>query len=254
MTLDKVQNIMETDRICILLPTFHNEGTIVDVVRRCLVFTPNVIVVIDGEPKSTEETLKESNIQEIIVISYLENKGKGFALKKGFLEAHNRGFSFVITLDADGQHYPEDIPLFVEKHYLHPNAFIVGARKLPIELTKRGSRFANRLSNFWFHFQTGLKLTDTQCGYRLYPLAMLQSKWIITSRYESELELLVYSAWQGSEIIEIPINVYYPPKEDRVSHFRPIWDFMRITLLNIILTTGALCYFLPVRIIRKRRS
>lgn len=252
MSIGEVMNIMTKDRICILLPTFHNEDTIVDVVRRCLVFTKDIIVVIDGEPEQTENLIVESKLH-VNLISYKKNAGKGAALKRGFAEAIRKGFHYAITLDTDGQHYPEDIPQFIECHRLHPEAFISGCRTLPIDKMAEGSTFANRLSNFWFHFQTGLKLTDTQCGYRLYPLEELNSNWIITSRYESELEMLVYSAWHGTEIIEVPIKVYYPPAEERNSHFRPFRDFMRITLLNIILTVVAVVYYLSLRLIRKHR-
>ena len=85
----------------------------------------------------------------------------------------------------------------------------------------------------------------------MYPLSMLNAGWVITSRYESELELLVYSAWKGVKLVPIPIRVYYPPQGERVSNFRPFQDFMRITLLNIVLTTGALCYYLPLQMIRR---
>ncbi len=188
------------------------------------------------------------------MVEFKKNRGKGDALKAGFAKAIQMGYEYAITLDADGQHFPEDLPLFIQAFEQHPGALIVGARELNPDNMRRGSNFANKFSNFWYYFQTGLRLEDTQCGYRLYPLSMLDAGWIVTSRYESELEFLVYAAWHGVEVTSIPIRVYYPHRSERVSSFRPFWDFMRITLLNIVLTTGAVCYYLPARVIRKLRK
>jgi len=98
--------------------------------------------------------------------------------------------------------------------------------------------------------QTGIPLEDTQSGYRVYPLEKINLKWPITPRYEAELELLVFSAWRGVPVVSVPVRVYYPPEGERVSHFRPFWDFFRITVLNSVLTFGALLYYLPVKLMR----
>ena len=98
--------------------------------------------------------------------------------------------------------------------------------------------------------QTGRKLSDTQTGYRLYPLKRLHGLSLLTSRYEAELELLVFASWHGVELVEIPIDVYYPPKEERVSHFRPGKDFARISVLNTVLCFLAVVYGLPLRLWR----
>lgn len=109
----------------------------------------------------------------------------------------------------------------------------------------RGNTFANRFSNFWFRLQTGIDLQDTQSGYRLYPLGALRGLGLITSRYEAELELLVFAAWAGTPIISVPVKVYYPPADERVSHFRPVYDFVRISILNTVLCVLALVYGYP---------
>jgi glycosyltransferase involved in cell wall biosynthesis len=162
------------------------------------------------------------------------------------------GFEYAITIDSDGQHYPEDIPLFIEAFLKHRGAFLVGVRDFGEENMPGKNNFANKFSNFWFYFQTGISLPDTQCGYRMYPLSMLDANWHVTSRYESELEFLVYSAWKGKKLVTVPIQVFYPEEGKRISSFRPFWDFLRITILNIVLTTGAVFYYQPARLIRKR--
>ena len=230
--------------ICALIPTYNNAGTIVDVVRRTCAQLGNVIVAVDG---STDETLTLLQASDLpcTIISWAKNRGKGYALKRGFDKALELGFDYVITLDGDGQHFPEDIPALIDKQRLHRGSIIVGARQNPQGQESKAA-FANRFSNFWFRVQTGLRLGDTQSGFRMYPLHKIGYRWL-TRRYESELELLVFAAWRNVPIYEVPVRVYYPPKEERVSHFKPAYDFTRISLLNCVLCVLALVYGLPSR-------
>ena len=181
------------------------------------------------------------------MIDYGQNRGKGYALKQGFKKAKQMGFDYALTIDSDGQHFPEDIPLFVEALEQHPGALIVGSRNLNQENMPGGNTFANKFSNFWFKIQTGIDLPDTQTGYRLYPLRWLPH--IFSARYEAELSLLVFSAWRGIDLVPIKVNVFYP--EDRVTHFRPFWDFFRISVLNTILCLVSFVYGWPSRLIHK---
>ncbi|MBR3565602.1 MAG: glycosyltransferase [Paludibacteraceae bacterium] len=228
--------------LCCVIPTYNNATTIVDVVKRCLRQTQHVIVVNDG---STDNTLALLHpfLKRIELVTYEQNIGKGGALKAGFLRAKELGYRYALTLDADGQHYPEDIPLLIEKVRYKPDAIIIGER--PTRGQTRSSRFANQFSNFWFCVQTATHLNDTQTGMRIYPLHRLPNLNLLTARYESELELLVWSAWRGTQIIPVPIRVYYPPQEQRVSHFKPAKDFTRISVFNTIMCFGALLYGYP---------
>ena len=228
-------------KLCAIIPTYNNATTVVSVIEGVYRYCKEIIVVTDGCTDATEENLKHCE-SPFVLVSYAKNRGKGYALTKGFEEARKRGFTHAITIDADGQHFPEDIPSFVEKGELHPEAFIVGNRNLNEKNMPRGNTFANKFSNFWFQLQTGVDLGDTQSGFRLYPLQRLHGLRYITSRYEAELELLVYASWRGEEILSVPVRVYYPPAEERVSHFRPFKDFMRITMLNCVLCIGAIFY------------
>jgi len=234
------------------MPTYNNDGTLRDVVERVLRFCTDVIVVNDGCTDTSDEILASFE-DKITVVDYGKNRGKGYALKKGFEKAKELGYDFVITLDSDGQHYPEDIPLFINALEQHPNALIVGSRNFNEENMPGKNTFANKFSNFWFKIQTWVKLPDTQTGYRLYPLKNLPNLCLLTSRYEAELELLVGAAWRGVDLIPIKINVYYPKAEERVTHFRPFWDFLRISVLNTFLCILAVLYGLPSRLIRRAR-
>ena len=234
------------------MPTYNNGSTLRDVVERTLTFCQDVIVVNDGCTDTSVEILASFG-KKITVIDYGKNRGKGYALKKGLEKAWELNFYYAITIDSDGQHYPEDIPLFINVLQQHPNALIVGSRNLNQENMPGGNTFANKFSNFWFKIQTGVYLPDTQTGYRLYPLKNLPNLAFLTSRYEAELELLVGAAWRGTDLLPIKINVFYPKAEERVTHFRPFWDFFRISVLNTGLCFVAVFYGLPSRFIRRRR-
>lgn len=249
-TILQQRKLLKDRGVCVVIPTYNNVGTIVDVVSRTKAQCDDVIVVCDGANDGTLELLQE--IENITIVAHEKNKGKGAALKSGFRKALAMGFSYAITLDADGQHFPEDISILLKANIGHPGALLVGERK-DLEKMERskGSKFANKFSNFWFFVQTGKNLKDTQTGYRLYPLKKLHGLNFLTSRYEAELELLVFSRWHGVEIQSIPVNVYYPSKEDRVSHFRPALDFTRITILNTFLCLLTIIYALPLLIVRK---
>lgn len=246
------QTQVQRMKICTVMPTYNNGGTLRDVVERVLAFCPDLIVVNDGCTDGSTELLAAFG-ERITVVDYGRNRGKGYALKQGLRKARAMGFDYALTIDSDGQHFPEDIPLFVKALEEHPGALIVGSRNLNQENMPGKNTFANKFSNFWFKIQTFVSLPDTQTGYRLYPLNDLPCLALLTSRYEAELELLVGAAWRGVDLIPIKINVFYPKAEERVTHFRPFWDFFRISVLNTVFCVVALFYGLPSRFIRKAR-
>lgn len=235
---------MQSHRICVIVPTFNNDCTIRRVISDLLNYSSDIIVVNDGSTDSTDKILEEFSTS-IHIVTLDNNQGKGAALKHGFRRALELGYSYAITIDSDGQHYPSDIPLFVRAIVENPGALIVGQRNLKDVDINGKSAFANKFSNFWFTVQTGIKLKDTQTGYRAYPLKSINGINFLTNRYEAELELLVLLAWKGVKIVSIPISVYYPPQAERVSHFKPALDFTRISILNTILCFGCLLYGFP---------
>ncbi len=197
-----------------------------------------------GFPVASALSLAEGK-PSLSVITHSVNKGKGVALKTGFQEAQRLGYQYVVTLDADGQHHPEDVPLLLAQK--GEKTLVVGSRS--IRGKDGGSSFANKFSNFWFTLYTWIRLPDTQTGYRLYPLRELPSLRLLSARYEAELTLLVFSAWKGLKLVPVPVQVEYP--EDRVTHFRPGKDFTRISILNTLLLFVALLYGYPRTLFRK---
>ena len=131
------KRLLRARGICVIIPTFNNEKTIGEVVKETLCFCDDVIVVNDGCTDSTAQIIGE--IDNITVVAYSQNRGKGYALQQGFRKALAMGFAYAITLDADGQHKPEDIPLFLKANQEHPGALIVGARPLQGVERSKGS-------------------------------------------------------------------------------------------------------------------
>lgn len=235
---------MNREKICVIVPTYNNSGTIADVLSRIYKITQNIIVVNDGSNDNTKYILQNIGFS-LTIVEYEQNRGKGYALKCGFRKALSMGFRNAITIDSDGQHFPEDIPILVDAYRENPGALVIGVRNLSQDNMPGSNTFANKFSNFWFCVQTLVKLKDTQSGYRLYPVSRIKTSWIFTSRYEAELELLVFAAWHGIDIRQVDVRVYYPSPEERVTHFRPGYDFFRISILNTLLCMGALFYYLP---------
>jgi glycosyltransferase involved in cell wall biosynthesis len=233
---------------CVIIPTYNNDRTLENVILGVLNFTDQVIIINDGSTDKTAEILAKFNRLDIISIG--KNKGKGYAIKTGFRKAAGLGYHYAITIDSDGQHLPEDLPVLLDKSVEEPDAIIIGARNLDQDGIPGGTSFGNRFSNFWTWVETGHKLPDTQSGYRLYPVYRLKHTKYFTRRFEFEIEVLVKAAWKGIRLTSAPVRVVYPKKGERVSHFRPFTDFARISLLNTCLTLLALLFFRPWMIIR----
>ena len=240
---------------CVIIPTYNNDATLANVIEGVLEYTDNVLVVNDGSTDSTSEILKKySNIE---IISYGQNVGKGWAMRKGFDYAREKDYRYAITIDSDGQHLPKDLPVFLEKIEKEPDSLIVGARNMEQDSIPGKSSFGHKFSNFWYRFETGINLPDTQSGYRLYPLEKIKDIHSFTKKYEYEVEIIVKAAWKGINVISCPIHVYYATGDERVTHFRPFQDFSRVSLLNTWLVFLALVWYRPVlffRDIKKKTS
>lgn len=244
------QNLLGSTSFCVIVPTYNNQKTLKKVLDSVLDYTQNVIIVNDGATDETATILKQ--YPQCTQIHHPKNLGKGRALRNGFRKAIELNFEYAITIDSDGQHFASDIPGFIEEIQKQPNALLIGSRNMTQENVPKKSSFGNKFSNFWFKFETGIVLEDTQSGFRLYPLKLIP-KQFYTNKFEFEIEVIVRSAWKGIIVKNIPIQVLYDPAE-RVSHFRPFRDFTRISILNTVLVTNALLYIKPRDFFRKAKK
>ncbi len=236
---------------CIIIPTYNNARTLKRVLEEVLVYSgpDRTIVINDGATDDTAGIL-EGYKGKIILLENGRNRGKGYSLRRGFREAIERGFENAITIDSDGQHFADDIPVFVEASSRQPGSLVMGSRNMDQEGIPGRSSFGNKFSSFWFWFHTGIKLPDTQTGYRLYPLAPLKTMRLATEKFETEIEVIVKMAWRDVRFVSVPVRVKYDPDE-RVSHFRPFRDFSRISVLNTWFFLLTLAWYLPRRLLKR---
>ncbi len=245
-------NTFRSLKCCVIIPTYNNHKTLERVIDGVLKYTDSIIIVNDGSTDSTPQILQQ--YPQLTQIHQPVNKGKGIALQTGFKAAKAEGYEYAITIDSDGQHFPDDLPVFISEIEREGEALLIGSRNMEQEGVPKKSSFGNKFSNFWFWFETGIKLTDTQSGYRLYPLNKIPEKYF-TNKFEFEIEVIVRTAWKGVCVKNVPVKVLYDMNE-RVSHFRPFKDFTRISILNTFLVIISLLYIKPRNFIRsfKKKS
>ena len=224
--------------ICVVIPVYNHALTVGQVARGAKNYFP-VLVVNDGSTDDTGRVLAAETGLHVVMLP--RNQGKGAALRAGFAAAAKQGFTHAITIDADGQHAVNELPAFAAACRRQPDALIVGVRDLVKAGAPRGRRVTNRISTFWFHVQTGVPLTDTQCGYRAYPLAPINRLRVCSQYYAYELEVMVKAAWAGVPLIAQPVSADYAAPTSRLSHFHPWRDMARISRLHSRLSIQAFC-------------
>lgn len=229
---------MAPPHICVIIPVYNHGLTIQRVVHGARSAFP-VIVVNDGSTDTTGAVLAAET--EITVVALPQNQGKAAALQAGFAKAEELGFTHAITIDADGQHPTEALGDFANACRARPDAFIVGVRELKREGAPWPRRFSNQLSTFWFKVETGVHLTDTQCGYRCYPLGVVRRLRVKAQRYAWELEVMVQAAWAGTPVVAQPVRSDYRAPTSRLSHFQPWRDTIQISRVHSRLSFQAFC-------------
>ena len=218
-------------RIAAVVPAYQASSTVLEVARGLVQAfeqlgpdNAGVIVVDDGSSDGTAERAESAGVT---VLSHAENRGKGAALLTGFEAARARGAGAVVSVDADGQH-PADQALIVARASAPRQALVLGVRDLKGAGAPRANRFSNRFSNVFLSFFSGRQLFDTQCGLRRYPLPETLNLRLASTGYELESEVILRAAALGWPIEQVPVEVFYPPEEQRVSHFHVVRDPARI--------------------------
>lgn len=212
----------------IVIPGYNETATIRAVAARAKQHCPNVIVVDDGSTDGTADMLAGL---DVTLLRNEMNSGKAASLARGFDHALAQGAVGVITLDADGQHAPEEIPLFLDQAGEHPTAFLIGARRRDQRQLAFSRYLANRIADFWIGWAAGLPIEDSQSGFRLYPATLLRTVILKSDKTRSfvfESEVLIEAARRGIECRNVAITVQ-PRPGPRPSHFRPLVDVLRIT-------------------------
>ena len=226
---------MKLDSLCILIPVYNNPKTIARVVCEAGAYGLTIIVVDDGSDILVE-TLLEIDPHTIIV-RHSVNRGKGVALRSGAQKAKEMGFEYCLTMDGDGQHFAHDIPSFLDifMRKEKTNMMIVGVRDFETCNPPKSSSIGRSLGNFWVWVETGRWVSDTQTGFRLYPVECLLYP-SSTVRYEFETENIVRFLWAGGTIFEVMVKTVYD--ETRVTHFHKLKDnfFMVVLHTKLVLS------------------
>ncbi|HEY8517000.1 MAG TPA: glycosyltransferase family 2 protein [Candidatus Binatia bacterium] len=213
-------------RLAALIPAYDVEATIADVVRGAAEHCDAVLVVDDGSHDRTAEVARAAGAE---VVRHDTNRGKGAALRSGLVRLLAEGYTHAFSLDGDGQHLADQMPLLIAESRAHPAAIVLGARKLsPDQEVARINRFGNEFANWWVSLAAGREFRDTQSGFRIYPIRATLELGVRAERYAFESEVLILAGRRGVDVVTREVAVYYPPPDERVSHYAPWADTCRI--------------------------
>lgn len=230
-------------RPVVLAPTYNNAGTLLGVLERIETVGLPVIVVDDGSTDKTPSVLaawaRGVRGVDVKVVTHDRNRGKGAALQSGFAQATRAGYSHAVTMDTDGQLLPEEMPALLAAAAAMPGALVLGRRSEATAHLPASSLVGWSLSGLGLWVETGLALHDSQCGLRVYPLALFDVVRCRAGRFGFESEVIARAVWAGCPIVEVPVTCHYPPPCERVSHFKPARD-------------GVLAFFMHGRLALRR--
>ncbi len=219
------RNKIKMSDVVVIIPAYNHGETVAGVASDALKLGFPVIVVDDGSTDNTGKSL--DGLSGAIVLRHNKNSGKGAALKTGMKIAAETA-TWAVTLDADGQHFPGDVKALLSVIPSHGRPIIVGQRE-GMESAPWTSRFGRRFSNFWVWVSGGPLISDSQSGFRAYPLPETLNLDVEAGGYQYEIEVLVKAHHAGIPIMEAPVRVAYKTRVPRISHFHPFYDFLRNT-------------------------
>jgi glycosyltransferase involved in cell wall biosynthesis len=231
-----VTGINSKGRFAVIIPVYNHASTVAQVIKQALTLRCSILIIDDGSTDNTYEQIKD--IEGIRIICHKKNMGKGAAIMSGFVAACLDA-DWAITIDADGQHYPEDALNLIAAIPPGERPIVVGARQgMAGEHVPWTSSFGRKFSNFWVWISGGPALSDSQSGMRIYPLPEVVTLPTKARRFQFEVEVLVQAKRKGLKVLEAPVRVVYNPGTARISHFRPFVDFIRnsLTFTRLIFT------------------
>lgn len=211
--------------VAALIPAYREEKHIFDVARRALAQLEHVLVLNDGSPDATAEKAGKAGAE---VISHEVNRGKGAAIKTGLRQLTARGFPYILILDGDGQHLPEEIPRFLEEANRTQSRFIVGNRMSDT----RAMPFVRTMTNRFMSWQIGRvcrqSIPDSQCGFRMIHREVAPLLFCETDAFDYETEMLLIAARAGFKISSVPVSTVYDGEKSKISPVRDTVRFFRL--------------------------
>ncbi len=214
-------------KTCVLIPAYNEAKHVGAVVREVLDYCPDVVVIDDGSPDDTDRVAAEAGAT---VLEHVHNQGKGAALQTGFDYARANGYDLAITMDADGQHAPSDIPAFLQAYERTHSPVLVGNRMGNLGDMPWNRRFVNRFMSDLLSRVMGQYVPDSQCGFRLYHRsAFPEGPYDAHSqRFAAESEILLRLSLQGRKIGAVAIQTIYGDEKSKVNPFFDTIRFFRM--------------------------
>ena len=210
-------------RVAAAIPAFQAAASVADVVRRTREVLPDVLVVDDGSSDATAEAARGAGAE---LVAHPLNRGKGAALVTAFRTLFGRGFDAVVTLDADGQHLPEEIPKLLDAARDGAD-LVLGTRDHLFAEMVAARRVANRLSSWAISWAAGQPLSDVQTGFRLYRRHLVEATGFPETRFDAESAVVVRAGRRGFRIVTVPVRLGFADGRT-TSHYRPLVDSLRI--------------------------
>jgi glycosyltransferase involved in cell wall biosynthesis len=219
-----LNNLENKNKIAAVIPFFNESRTIYQIVNNTLKYVDCVIAVDDGSTDDSSSKIPES--KNITLLKFKENRGKGFALRKGFSEAVEKGYSQIITIDADLQHNPDEIPLLI--YELDNFDIVIGNRLNNLDNMPLHRRMSNKITSFLLSLKTGKKIIDSQCGFRAYRAEVIKNINTVKNGYEAESEILIKASRKGYKIGFADISTIYGDEESKISPVKTTFNFVKV--------------------------
>jgi len=220
-------------KICAIIPAYNVESTIEDVIRGVnrFLLLPDIVIIDDG---SGDDTAAKAKRTGATVLQNEQNRGKGYSLKRGFEYAIKNFYEAVISIDADLQHDPLEIPKFLNCYSQHKADLILGDRTHDLSAMPIDRQFSNKTTSLIISLLTGQRVRDSQNGYRLMKTDALRRIHLTSNRYEMESELLVKILINDFSIAHVPIKTIYGDQESHIHRFVDSLRFIRIVMRSLI--------------------
>lgn len=245
---DKILNIW-----CVI-PVYNNVATVKTVALACRGIMEQVLVIDDASTDLEPDFFTALDAADIRYIRHQRNQGKGGAIITAIRYLSDLNADYLIGIDADGQHDPKDLVKFLDVLHQSENSdddlLVVGYRDFNTPNVPGSSRFGRKFSNFWVKLETGINFSDTQCGFRAYPIRAVAKLDFICYGFGFDVEILTRAIWGGLKLHEIPVKVTYAPRGEHLTHFRPFMDNFKMSMLHTHLVGLRLLPFRPRQIVK----
>jgi len=218
-------------RICVIIPALNESREIAGLIKRVRRFVSDILVIDDG---STDQTAQVAKVVGAEVLRNERNQGKGACLVKGYAYALEKGFDAVISMDGDGQHSAEDLPVFLKAAEDSKDALIIGNRMSNSRNMPFVRVLTNRFMSLLLSLVTKQNIPDTQCGFRLVKKELLEKVNLVTSKFEMESEILIKASRRGFKIRSVPIKTIYGNEKSQINPFVDTFRFMRFLVRDLL--------------------